>query len=483
MAQNENKSGHIIMVPFLARGHLIPFLALARKIQQRTNVTITIATTPLNVQYLQSSISSTTNLHLAELPFNPTQHGLSANVENTEKASLVDNLKIGNATLSLEAPLHSLISRITQEEGHPPLCIISDLLLGWVNNVSTSFGTRNITFTTCSAYGSLAYMSILFNLPHRKTDSDEFCLPWFPQNYRFQRSMLHRYLREADGNDAWSRFFLPQFELSMKSNGWICNTVEEIEPLGLQLLRKFLKLPVWTVDSLMLPTTLKCSNAKQPGIAIEACIEWLNSKDENSVLYICFGSQNSISESQMMALAEGLQESGKSFIWVIRPPFGFDMNGEFKEEWLPTGFGERMRNTKQGLLVRNWAPQLAILSHISTGAFLSHCGWNSVLESLSNGVPLIGWPLAAEQAFNVKMLVEDKGVCVELTRTVESIICGDDVKKVIEIVMDHEGKGKEMKEKANEIAQHIRMAHSEKGKIKGSSVKSIDDFARTILSS
>ena len=141
-----------------------------------------------------------------------------------------------------------------------------------------------------------------------------------------------------------------------------------------------------------------------------------------------------------------------------------------------------MRGTKRGILVHKWGLQLEILSHTSTGAFLSHCGWNSVLESLSCGVPMIGWPLAAEQAYNVKMLVEEMGVAVELTRTVETVISGEQVKKVIEIVMEQEGKGKEMKEKANEIAAHLREAITEKGKEKGSLVRAMDDLVRTILS-
>lgn len=492
----KKKEGHIVMAPFMAQGHLIPFLALARQIQERSSFNITIATTPLNIQYLQSAISTTfsnssnNNISLAELPFNCTQHGLPPNIENTEKLPFTDMIKLFHASLSLEAPLRSLVSKITTEEGHPPLCIISDVFLGWVTNVAKSLGTRNITFTTCGAYGTLAYISIWSNLPHRKTDSDEFWVPGFPQSYRFHRSQLHRFIRYADGSDSWSKFFPPQIALSMKSNGWICNTVEKIEPLGLQLLRDYIGLPVWTVGPLLPPPSaaLKGSNSKyragkEPGIALEACIEWLDLKDEKSVLYISFGSQNTISASQMMALAEGLEESGRPFVWVIRPPFGFDTNGEFREEWLPEGFEERMRNSKRGLLVHKWGPQLEILSHKSTGIFLSHCGWNSVMESLIHGVPILGWPLAAEQAFNAKMLVEEMGVGVELTRTVETVISGEDVKKVIEMVMDQEGKGKEMKEKANEIAIHMREATVEKGEEKGSSVRAMDDFVRTILQS
>lgn len=219
-----------------------------------------------------------------------------------------------------------------------------------------------------------------------------------------------------------------------------------------------------------------------PGVSAEKCIEWLDLQKPNSVLYISFGSQNTIGPGQMMALAAGLEESGVRFIWVIRPPIGFDLKGEFKEEWLPEGFEERTtREKNQGLLVKNWAPQLEILSHNSTGGFVSHCGWNSVIESLSQGVPIIGWPMAAEQAYNSKMLVEEMEVSVELTRGVQSEIKVEEVKRVIEMVMEEKGKGGEMREKAAEIAVRISAAMNEEGEEKGSSIRAMDDFVSAVL--
>ncbi|KAI4334799.1 hypothetical protein L6164_013508 [Bauhinia variegata] len=470
---------HMVMIPFMAQGHIRPFLALAKRIHERTNFTITIANTPLNIQYLKSATSTSSGIHFAELPFNSTQHGLPPNTENTEKLTISDMPKLFHSSKSLEPHLHRLVSEITSRQGKPPLCIISDVFLGWVANVAKSLGTKNITYATGGAYGTLAYVSLWLNLPHRKTDSDEFWVPGFPENYRFQPTQLHRVLRAADGTDIWSNFFQTQIAISIRSDGWLCNSVEEIEPLGFELLRKYINLPVWPIG----PVLVTDSKHIKHKVETEKFIEWLNLKEPKSVLFICFGSQNTISASQMMALAEGLELSGKSFIWVVRPPVGFDINGEFRAEWLPEGFEQRMGETNKGLLVRNWAPQLEILSHRSTGAFLSHCGWNSVLESLSRGVPIIGWPLAAEQAYNSKILMEEMGVNVELTRTVESVISGEKVKNVIELVMGSEGKGKEMKEKANENAEQIRKATMEDGEEKGSSLRAMDDFVGTILSS
>ena len=490
---------HIVMLPFMAHGHLIPFLALARQIQQRTGFTITIASTKLNIQYLRSTIStdsnsqSLLNIRFAELPFNSTDHDLPPNSENTENLSLGNIGKLFHASISLKDPVLHLVNDIIHQEGKPPLCIISDVFFGWATGLAKSVNTVNITFTTGGAYGTLAYVSVWLNLPHRSSDSDEFKVPGFPESYRFHRSQLHQYIRDADGKDLWSRFMQTQISQSFGSMGWLCNSVEEIEPLGFDLLRKYLRLPVWSVGPLIPPALLKNTSSsgvsfskqhagKRPGLTTEKCIEWLDLHGPDSVLYISFGSQNTIGLSQMMELAIGLEDSGVSFIWVIRPPIGFDMKSEFRDEWLPEGFEERMKQSKRGLLVRNWAPQLDILSHKSTGAFLSHCGWNSVLESLSQGVPILGWPMAAEQAYNSKMLMEEMGVSVELTRGSQGIIVGKEVKRVIELVLEKEGKGKDMRNKAVEVKKQLRAAVSDETENKGSSVKAMDDFVRTILS-
>ncbi|KAI6693824.1 hypothetical protein NL676_021534 [Syzygium grande] len=384
--------GHIVMLPFMAHGHLIPFLALARRIRRQTPFVITLATTPLNLRHLCSTMSPSdadSRIRLYELPFCSSDHRLPPTIENTENT---ENLSPDQ----IVALFHSGASLAAPVERH---------------------GTKSIAFTTAGAYGTMAYVSLWLHLPRRWTDAKEFSVPGFPEWCRFHRSQLHRYIREADTTDEWSKFFQVQLKLSLASDGWFCNSVEEIEPLGFDLLKKFLKLAI------------------------------------------------------------GLESSGKPFIWVIRPPLGFNIKGEFRSEWLPPGFEDRVTGSRQGLLVRNWAPQLYILSHRSTGAFLSHCGWNSIVESLSQGVPIVGWAMAAEQAYNAKMIVEEMGVCVELTRGIENQIDAEKVQRVIELVLEEEGKGGEMKKRANAVMGKMREAVKEgSDDEKGSSVKAIDEF-------
>ncbi|XP_043718781.1 crocetin glucosyltransferase 3-like [Telopea speciosissima] len=496
MKNNSSAKTNIVMLPFMARGHLIPFLALAKQIEQRTHftITITIVSTPLNIQQLKSTASpATTTISFAELPFCSSDHGLPPNSENTDSLPFSHIIILLQASQTLQPSFHSLISSMFQQEGRPPLCIISDVFMGWAVNVARSFHTPHFIFTTCGAFGSAAYFSLWLNLPHRNTTSDEFSVPGFPETCRFHRSQLSPNLRDADGTDLMSRLNQKLISLSLGSNGMLCNTVEEIEPMGLDLLRKNTGLPVWTIGPLLPLSLLNPSSSssplnvsfsrsgREPGITADNCVNWLNTHPPNSILYISFGSQNTISSTQMMELAMGLEFSGKPFIWVVRPPIGFDINAEFRAEWLPKGFEERVRERKQGMVVHRWAPQLEILSHGSTGAFLSHCGWNSVLESLSQGVPMIGWPIAGEQTFNSKMMEEEMGVSVELTRGVESWVGREEVERVVKMVMSNDGKGEEMKRKAMEIAEKIRDSVREDGDQKGSSLKALEGFLAIVV--
>ncbi|KMT20122.1 hypothetical protein BVRB_1g001390 [Beta vulgaris subsp. vulgaris] len=479
--ESSDTKNHILLLPFLAQGHLRPFLHLAHHLHSHTSFTISLLTTPLNAANLRKQTNNI-NINIVSLPFNSTDHGLPPNTENTDKIPLTSIITLFHASTSLKPHFIDYLTR--HHVDRPPVCVIFDVFLGWADNVARSIGSTGICFNTGGAYGVAAYCSIWSYLPHMNvSDDDEFVVPGFPEHRRFRRNQLHRFLRNADGSDDWSRFFQPQIKMSMNCSGWLCNSVEEIEELGFEILRKSMNLKVWGIGPLIMTP---CSNNNNGGDDDDnGCLEWLNQFEKDSVLYICFGSQNTVNPKQMMEFAKGLEESKVKFIWVIRPPFGFDINGEFKPEWLPDGFEERMKENKQGKLVQKWAPQLEILKNEATGGFLSHCGWNSVVEALKEAVPIIGWPLAAEQAYNSKMLVEEMAVAVELTRGLEGEVTKEEVKRVVEMVMDrNEGScGWEMKKKVVEIGEKMRDALKVEGDYKGSSIKAIEDFVEFILSS
>ncbi|KAJ0572593.1 putative hydroquinone glucosyltransferase [Helianthus annuus] len=178
------------------------------------------------------------------------------------------------------------------------------------------------------------------------------------------------------------------------------------------------------------------------------CLRWLDGQPCGSVLYISFGSGGTLSSNQLNELALGLELSEQRFIWVVRSPNDkpnatyFNSHGhEDPLGFLPKGFLERTKGI--GFVVPSWAPQAQILSHSSTGGFLTHCGWNSILETVVHGVPVIAWPLYAEQRMNAVSLtegikvalrpkVDENGIVsrVEIARVVKGLIEGEEGKPI-----------------------------------------------------
>nr|ABR17691.1 unknown [Picea sitchensis] len=477
---------HLVMFPFMAQGHIIPFLELAKLLAKRTGFAITIANTPLNIRNLKPKIDSTgagLDIRLAELPFSAASHGLPPQAENTDSLPYHLIIRLMEASEHLEPHFERLLRRICQEDGgRLPLCIISDMFFGWTQDVGHRLGIPRIQFCTCGAYGTSVYYSLWIHMPHNQTHADDFVLPDMPQ-VTLQRSQLPPIIKMATGSDPWYLFMNRQISRNVRSWGSICNTFEELEHSSLQHMRKSTGRPVWAVGPI-LPFSLVSSSPSDTiadsdfllrGLAEEkssrACLQWLDSQAPSTVLYVSFGSQNSISLSHMKALALGLESSQQPFIWVVRPPLEAPLNSEFSAEFLPEGFEERVKEHKLGLIIRKWAPQLLILSHPSTGGFLSHCGWNSVLESLSQGVPIIGWPMTADQFANSKVLEEEVGVCIEMWRGKEGELEPETVERRVKMVMKEE-KGNRLRQRAAEIREAALKAVSEdkNGEMKGSSV-------------
>ncbi|KAH7839624.1 hypothetical protein Vadar_006455 [Vaccinium darrowii] len=212
-------------------------------------------------------------------------------------------------------------------------------------------------------------------------------------------------------------------------------------------------------------------------------LQWLKTKDELSSVFVSFASENFLSKEEWEELAHGLELSGVNFIWVVKFPVG---EGPKIEEALPVEFLDRIG--KRGLVVDGWAPQAQILAHSSTGGFLSHCGWNSTLESLKFGVPIIAMPMSHDQPINDKVLedvgvgveiernanrrinreniahdqpingkvLEDVGVGVEIERNANSRINRENIAQVITKVVKDES-GADLRTKAREFSEIIRM--------------------------
>lgn len=137
------------------------------------------------------------------------------------------------------------------------------------------------------------------------------------------------------------------------------------------------------------------------------CLKWLDNQAPDSVIYVSFGTTTCLTDEQIHAIAVGLENSGQKFIWVLRDADNGDIfTGDVRKSELPRGYEDRILETGQGMIVRGWAPQLKILAHASTGGFVSHCGWNSCLESMSMGVPIATWAMHSDQPRNAMLITK-----------------------------------------------------------------------------
>ncbi|KAI3444440.1 hypothetical protein Pfo_001105 [Paulownia fortunei] len=244
-------------------------------------------------------------------------------------------------------------------------------------------------------------------------------------------------------NDAY-KWILHHAKRYRLAEGIVVNSFKELEPGAIEALQEKEngKPIVYPIGPLI-----------QMGSKSEAdescvCLKWLDEQPNGSVLYVSFGSGGTLSHDQIIELALGLELSEQRFLWVLRCPNSTTSNATYFNiensgdplAYLPEGFLERTKG--RGLVVPLWAPQAQILAHVSLSAFLTHCGWNSILESVVNGVPMVAWPLYAEQRMNAVMLHEDVRVALRPQTGENGLVGRVEIANVVKGLMEgEEGKG------------------------------------------
>jgi UDP:flavonoid glycosyltransferase YjiC (YdhE family) len=256
-------------------------------------------------------------------------------------------------------------------------------------------------FSNCATYFVRKYR------PHDNlvSDTQKFTIPCLPHTIEMTRLQLRDLIRAINATTA---YFEPIFESQLRSYGTLYNSFHELESDYEKLSKTTMGIRSWIVGPVSTWANKDDERKANRGnmeknIGKETeLLNWLNSKQNESVLYVSFGSLTRHFHAQLVEIAHGLENSGHNFIWVVRKNDRDDEDGEgFLRD-----FEERMKESSKGYIIWNWVPQLLILDHLATGGIVTHCGWNSVLESLSVGLPMITWPIFAEQFENEKLVVD-----------------------------------------------------------------------------
>lgn len=244
----------------------------------------------------------------------------------------------------------------------------------------------------------------------------------------------------------------PQFEFMVKtgiatskSYALLVNSFCEIEYKFLDYCNSKYKPKAWPIGPFCLaekPILYEGSSENKPN-----WIEWLDRKlvEGKPVLYVAFGSQAEISDEQLKEIVIGLENSEVDFLWALRI--------KPNQEVVMEGFEEKVKD--QGLVVRGWLGQREVLEHESVRGFLSHCGWNSVIESISAGVPILAWPMMAEQHLNTRMVVEEMkiGLRVETCDgSVRGFVNSEGLSKMVKELMGGE-MGERVSQRVKELSE------------------------------
>ncbi|EXC32123.1 UDP-glycosyltransferase [Morus notabilis] len=461
---------HILVFPFPAQGHMIPLLDFTDQIirsHDAGEITITILVTPKNLPLLHQIMSVHPSIQTLVLPF-PSTSSIPLGAENAK--DLTNPISF-LAMIRALGGLHDPLIKWFRSHPSPPVAILSDMFLGWTHRLAKDLGIRRIVFSPSGALALSVMNSMWREVPTRRDPNDQNevvsfgDVPNCPEYPWWQLSALYR---RYVGGDPDGEFLRDGFVDNLASWGLVVNTFDDLEGVYLKHLKKELgHSRVWAVGPVQPieqsdPTTRGGSSS----VSVDSIISWLDKCDDHKVVYVCFGSQAVLRNDQMEALALGLERSGVRFVWSIKEPTEAHVEGGYGR--VPHGFEDRVAG--RGLVIKGWAPQVLILSHRAVGAFLTHCGWNSVFESVTMGVPMLTWPLRADQFLNATLLVVQLKVAIRVWEGVQTVPDSVDLARVlVESVRDDD---QALRQRATRLSEAALEATADGG----SSVKDVESL-------
>uniref|UniRef100_A0A7C8YCU5 Uncharacterized protein n=1 Tax=Opuntia streptacantha TaxID=393608 RepID=A0A7C8YCU5_OPUST len=445
MKNPDTKLGcRVVLFPQPFLGHLTPMLHLGYALCSK-GFSVTIIQTRFNApdpaqfpnftfHYIEDALSK------SESPPSDTWQILQS--LNT---SCVDPLRVALARLLEDA----------SKSKEPIGCLITEPMWEFAGTVADEFNLPKMALRPGGLLALLVYDSLpllrekgYFLIPDTGLEEPVLEIP--PLKVKDLPSQQHELLEKLGT------------ETKSYSQGIICNTFKELEGSTLDRVREKLhNTPIFPIGPLHKYSPSYSTFEPDP-----SCMSWLNSQAPNSVLYVSFGTLAAISKELFVEIAWGLVKSKQPFLWVVRKKM---VNGS--ENAFPSEFLEVVAAGKGHVVT--WAPQEQVLAHVAIGGFWTHCGWNSTMESICEGVPMICLPLFADQTINVRVITDILGVGLQLEKGPRR----DEIEMAIRTLMVEE-KGRQMRQSAAVLKEKAKICLREGG----SSHESLNKLTAHILS-
>ncbi|GKV24619.1 hypothetical protein SLEP1_g34205 [Rubroshorea leprosula] len=479
---------HVVFISFPTIGNLVPTVEFARHLMDRdirlsaTVLVVEISGRPIINAYIKSCVATASKLNFLYLP---TVDPPSPDRYQTSMGYL--SLLFAAHKSHVKNAITSLMSADSASDS-PRVGLFVDMFCTSMIDVANELSIPCYLFfaSPASFLGFMLYFPTLdtkFATEFVDSDSGEM-VPREPEtrlsvpgfaNPLPPQVLPPRLLKRKQDGYFW---FLHHARRYKEVRGMVINTFRELETYALDSICTDDLPPVYPIGPILDlagPAKWHPDRVEHGGI-----IKWLDDQPPLSVVLLCFGSSGCLSPAQLREIAVGLDRARVRFLWSIReqPKTELDLPGEFADprEVLPEGFLDRTAGVG---LVCGWVPQAVILAHKAIGGFVSHCGWNSILESVWYGVPIATWPLYGEQQMNAFQLVKELGLAVEIRldyREGSDLVSAEELEKALRRLTNGDD---EIRRKVQEMKEMGRKALMENG----SSYKSLGSLIQDLTNS
>ncbi|XP_073135286.1 UDP-glycosyltransferase 74G1-like [Henckelia pumila] len=446
---------HCLVLSFPLQGHINPMFQFSKRLKHAGIPRITLVTT-------KSFLKSVQN-------FSHPVEAISDGFDDGVPESVSPEVFIGRCSEYGSRTLAELVEKL-RSSGSPADCVIYDPFYPWVLDVAQKFGLMTAVFFTQPNSVNCIYFNAYtgeLKLPVLMEDGIRIIPGGFPV---LDRSDLPSFIQDHESDPKRSEIMSEQFRNVERVDWVFVNTFHHLEQEVTDWMLKYMAMRTIgpTMPSMFLDKRIP--HNRQYGLSIftpitDPCFEWLDQQPVRSVVYVSFGSFAKPTVEQMHELALALKSVDRPFLWVVRAS---------EESKLPTDYKEETRDT--GLVVA-WCPQLQVLEHEAVGCFVTHCGWNSTLEALSLGVPMVAMPQWSDQHTNAKFVEDVWRTGMRAKRDEKGLVGREEIVRCVKLVMEGEKEEEIMRSNSIKWKELARKAVDEGG----SSDQNIQEFVSSLM--
>ncbi|EES12267.1 7-deoxyloganetin glucosyltransferase [Sorghum bicolor] len=451
---------HAVLVPFPAQGHVTPMLKLG-KILHCWGFHVTFVNSEYNHRRLLRSrgagaLDGLPGFRFATIPDGLPPSDADATQDVPSLCRSTEETCLPHFRALLQA-LNAASSSPDDDVPPPVTCVVGDGTMSFTLEAAREIGVPCALLWTASACGYMGYRYYrtlidkgIFPLKEEQLTNGFLDTPVDGMSKHMRLKDFPSFIRSTDPDEFMVHYAIRVTGQTAGADAVVLNTFDELEQEALDAMRAETIPPAATSINTIGPLALLAEQIVPKGGHHQldalgsnlwkedvSCFRWLDGRAPRSVVYVNYGSITVMTDEELVEFAWGLANSGHDFLWIIRPDL---VSGDAAV--LPPEFREA---TKGRGLLASWCPQDAVLRHEAVGVFLTHSGWNSTLESLCAGVPMLCWPFFAEQQTNCRYKCTEWGVGVEIGHDVRR----EAVEAKIREAMDGE-EGKEMRRRALE---------------------------------